>query len=119
MPPFCAAAEMLASPIATRTIPQASALPTLGPVMAGPAATGPFALMVTGAMTGPWPRAQPVINAAHDTASTRLFNMDIPPSLLSDPLRSLGYDGSLDCETYSLPTRVVRRTAAGRTPSLV
>src|SRR6266852_2681670 len=86
MPPLLAAAEMLASPVANRTIPQASALPILEPVVAGPADTGPFMLMVTGAITGPWPRAQPVINAAQDNASTRLFNMDISPSLAVRPI---------------------------------
>ena len=69
---------MLASPVANRTIPQASALPILGLVVAGPAATGPFMLKVTGASTGPWPRAQPAINAAQDNASTKLFNMASP-----------------------------------------
>src|SRR6266700_517642 len=86
MPPLLAAAEMLASLVAYRTIPQASALPTLEPVMAGPADTGPFMLMVTGATTGPGPTAQPVINAAQDNASTRLFNMDISPSLAVRPI---------------------------------
>src|SRR2546422_9074975 len=67
MPPFLAAAEILASPVANTRIPQASALPTLEPVMAGPADTGSFMLMVTGAITGPWPTAQPAINAARKT----------------------------------------------------
>ena len=43
---------MLASPVANRTIPKASALPVLGLVAAGPAETGPFMLKVTGASTG-------------------------------------------------------------------
>jgi hypothetical protein len=51
--------------------------------MAGPADTGPFMPKVTGATTGPWPRAQPVINAAQDNASTRLFNMDFSLSLVT------------------------------------
>src|SRR5262245_17203116 len=78
MPPLLAAAEMLASPVANRTIPQASALPILGLVVAGPAATGPFMLKATGASTGPWPRAQPAINVAQDNTSTKLFNMAFP-----------------------------------------
>src|SRR5580765_6620529 len=80
MPPLLAAAEMLASPVANITIPKASALPVLGLVVAGPAETGPFMLKVTGANTGPLPTAQPVINAAQDNASTRLFTIDFSPS---------------------------------------
>src|SRR4030095_16889 len=71
---------MLASPVANRRIPKASALPVLGLVVAGPAETGPFMSKVTGATTGPFARAQPVISAAQDDASTRLFNMDFSPS---------------------------------------
>src|SRR5262245_55376810 len=89
MPPLLAAAEMLASPVANRTIPQASALPILGLVVAGPAATGPFMLKATGASTGPWPRAQPAINAAQDNASTKLFNM-ASPSLAARFCRLVG-----------------------------
>src|SRR5205809_3103541 len=85
MPPFLAAAEILASPVANTRIPQASALPTLEPVLAGPADTGPFMLMVTGAITGPWPTAQPAIKAEHDNTSTRGSNMDIFPSLGCQP----------------------------------
>src|ERR1700704_2398927 len=89
MPPFFAAAEMLASPVAYRTIPQASALPTLEPVMAGPADTGPFMLMVTGATTGPWPTAQPVINAAQDTRVPDSSTWTFLLRLLLNPFRPL------------------------------
>src|SRR5437879_4001634 len=81
MPPFVAAAVILASPVEYTRIPQASALPTLEPVAAGPADTGPFMLRVTGATTGPWGTAQPATRAAQDNASIRGFNMDISPSL--------------------------------------
>src|SRR5580765_1581923 len=89
MPPLLAAAEMLASPVANRTIPKASALPVLGLVGAGPAATGPFMLKVTGANTGPLATAQPVINAAQDTASARLFTMDFSPSRVASLWRQI------------------------------
>src|SRR5262249_11207373 len=73
-------AEMLASPVANTRMPHASDLPTLEPVAAGPAETGPFILSVTGANTGPLPRAQPVNQTAQVIASSRGFNMDTPPS---------------------------------------
>src|SRR3954464_15435080 len=76
MPPFAAAAEILASPVANTRMPQASARPTLGPVAAGPAETGPFMLMVIGAVTGPWPiAAQPLRSAAHVKASIERFSI--------------------------------------------
>src|SRR5690242_4772830 len=81
MPPLVAVAEILASPVAYTRMPHASALPTLAPVAAEPADTGPFILMVTGAITGPWPMAQPAIKTAQDTARARGFSMDIPPHL--------------------------------------
>src|SRR4029453_18744762 len=85
MPPFVAAAEILASPVANTRIPQASDLPTLEPVAAGPADTGPFILMVTGANTGPLPMAHPANTTAQDIASTRRFNMYVLPHLAHWP----------------------------------
>src|SRR5262245_50904245 len=71
---------MLASPVAKNGIPQASDLPTLGLVSAGPADTGPFTKVI-GATTGAWPTAHPATNTVQDTASVRTFNMSVPPSL--------------------------------------
>src|SRR5438093_8991176 len=76
MPPLAAAAEILASPVANTRMPHASARPTLGPVAAGPAETGPFMLMVIGAVTGPWPTAaHPLRSAAHVKASIERFSI--------------------------------------------
>src|SRR4029450_9755762 len=89
MPPFVAAAEILASPVANTRIPQASDLPTFELVAAGPADTAPFILSVTGANTGPWPTAQPANQTAQHTASSRGFNTDIPPSFGAHATSSL------------------------------
>src|SRR5262249_60495744 len=112
MPPLLAAAEMLASPVANRTIPQASALPILGLVAAGPAATGPFMVKATGASTGPWPRAQPAINAAQDNASTKLFNM-ASPSLAARFWRLVGL-ARLRTRSRGCPARARRRRGRRR-----
>src|SRR5438067_1211562 len=78
MPPWLAAAEMLASPVAKTRMPHASDRPTLGLVMAVPVATGPFMLRVTGAVTGPWATAaQPWIRPAQANATIRLLSMDV------------------------------------------
>src|SRR5438105_14811617 len=83
MPPLAAAAEILASPVAYTRMPQASARPTLGPVAAGPAETGPFMLMVIGAVTGPWPTtAHPLRSAAHVKASIEHFSIVRPPFIV-------------------------------------
>src|SRR6267142_5645278 len=88
MPPLAAAAEILASPVAYTRMPQASARPTFGAVAAGPAETGPFMLMVIGAMTGPWPMAaHPLRSAAHVTASIEPFSMGGPPYTVPSPVR--------------------------------
>src|SRR4030095_1047005 len=78
MPPFVAAAEILASPVANTRIPQASDLPTLEPVAAGPADTGPFILMVAGANTGTLPTAPPANKTAQDTVSTSRLQHGYP-----------------------------------------
>src|SRR5580765_689253 len=78
MPPFCIAEDMLASPVAKKAKPHASALPTLGLPPAGPAETGPFMLIVTGAMTGPTPITHPPSSELQSTAAIaarRLFPM--------------------------------------------
>src|SRR5262245_28509326 len=80
MPPFVAAAEILASPIENRGMPQACDRPTLGLVAAGPADTGPFTKVI-GATTGARPTAQPVTNTAQHTASVQTLNMSVPPPL--------------------------------------
>src|SRR5215471_9492401 len=76
MPPFWAAVEILASPIANKGIPQACDRPTLGLVAAGPADSGPFTNVI-GATTGARPTAQPATKTAQDDASTRGLNMNI------------------------------------------
>src|SRR5215471_6404787 len=87
MPPFWAAVEILASPIANRGIPQACDRPTLGLVAAGPADTGPFTKVI-GATTGARPTAQPASNTAQQTASVQTLNMSMPLPWLIAPHRS-------------------------------
>jgi hypothetical protein len=82
--------------------------------MAGPADTGPFMLMVTGAITGPWPRAQPVINAAQDNPSIRLFNMDVSPSLAVRPFRPAGGVPLLVGKRDGAFSRLVEERALGK-----
>src|SRR5687768_1860550 len=79
MPPLAAAVEILASPVAYTRMPHASARPTLGPVAAGPTATGPFMSMVIPAVTGPWPSAHPLRSAAHVKVSIERFSITGPP----------------------------------------
>src|SRR6266850_2417366 len=100
MPPLAAAAEILASPVAYTRMPQASARPTFGAVAAGPAETGPFMLMVIGAVTGPWPMAaHPLRSAAHVTASIEPFSMGGPPLTVPSPVRPDSGDSKVPART--------------------
>src|SRR5207244_11542363 len=87
MPPFAAAAEILASPVANTRMPQASARPTLGPVAAGPAGTGPLMLMVVGAVTGPGPMgAHPLRSAAHVQGGIERFSIGRASFIVLSPV---------------------------------